>query len=73
MKQVELAQQLGISKSYLSMMLSGKREIPAHLKKPLSELVHKNPIQIAPSKQGVPRSSRGGDASNLATKRSQKT
>ncbi len=57
MKQVELAQQLGISKSYLSMMLSGQRTIPKHLEKPLSELVHKYPIQEVPSKQVVASSS----------------
>ena len=36
----DIAKELGISKSYLSMMLSGQRTIPEHLKQPLSELVH---------------------------------
>jgi len=62
MKQVELAKQLGISKSYLSMMLSGQRIIPEHLEKPLSELVHKNQLQNVPSKQRVERSNRSRDA-----------
>ena len=38
MKQVELAQQLGISKSYLSMILSGKRTPNQELAKKLSSL-----------------------------------
>ncbi len=63
MKQIELAKELGISKSYLSMMLSGQRIIPEHLEKPLSELVHKNQLQTVPSKQRVERSSRSRDAS----------
>ena len=42
MKQVELAQQLGISKSYLSMILSGKRTANSELSRKLSSLeVHK--------------------------------
>ena len=41
MKQIEVAKQLGISKSYLSMILSGQREVPEHLKKPISELFTK--------------------------------
>jgi transcriptional regulator with XRE-family HTH domain len=57
MKQVELAMKLGISRSYLSMMLSGQRKIPFHLQKPLSELVHKKGIQEVPSKQVVAGSS----------------
>ena len=35
MKQVELAKQLGISKSYLSMILSGQRKCPEDLMKRL--------------------------------------
>ncbi|MFC1992047.1 helix-turn-helix domain-containing protein [Chloroflexota bacterium] len=62
MKQVELAKELGISKSYLSMMLSGHRTIPSHLEKPLSELVHKNQLQGVPSKQKVVSSSLTRDA-----------
>ncbi len=38
MKQVELAQQLGISKSYLSMILSGKRTPNQELVQRLSSL-----------------------------------
>jgi hypothetical protein len=41
MKQAELAKTLGISKSYLSMLLSGQRTIPKNLEESLSELVHK--------------------------------
>ena len=42
MKQVELAQRLGISKSYLSMILSGKRTPDSELARKLSSLeVHK--------------------------------
>ena len=38
MKQVELAQQLGISKSYLSMILSGRRTPNPELARKLSSL-----------------------------------
>ena len=38
MKQIELAQQLGISKSYLSMILSGQRQCPTELVDKLSSL-----------------------------------
>jgi predicted transcriptional regulator len=55
--QNEIAKELGISKSYLSMMLSGQRRIPAYLEKPLSELVHKNQLQEMSSKQVVAGSS----------------
>ena len=42
MKQVELAQQLGISKSYLSMILSGQRIPNPELARRISSLeVHK--------------------------------
>jgi transcriptional regulator with XRE-family HTH domain len=61
--QNEIAKELGISKSYLSMILSGQRRIPEHLEKPLSELVHKNQIQTVPSKQWVESSSLSRDAS----------
>jgi transcriptional regulator with XRE-family HTH domain len=57
MKQVELAQRLGISKSYLSMMLSGERRIPKHLARPLSELCEQNQLRKVPSKQVVAGSS----------------
>ena len=38
MRQVELAQRLGISKSYLSMILSGQRQCPPGLAGKLSSL-----------------------------------
>ena len=38
MKQCELARQLGISKSYLSMILSGQRKAKPELTKKLSSL-----------------------------------
>ena len=57
MKQTELARQLGISKSYLSMILSGKRTIPEHLEIPFSELCEQNQLQNMPSKQVVAGSS----------------
>jgi len=57
MKQVELAQQLGISKSYLSMILSGKRIIPEHLKIPFSELCEQKQLQNLLPKQRVASSS----------------
>ena len=65
MKQVELAQKLGVSKSYLSMMLSGQRRIPGHFEKPISELVHKNQLQEVPSKQRVAGSNPARDATSL--------
>ncbi|MFC2003155.1 helix-turn-helix domain-containing protein [Chloroflexota bacterium] len=43
MKQVELAQQLGISKSYLSMIMSGKRTPNQELARKISsQKVHKS-------------------------------
>ena len=73
MKQIELAQQLGISKSYLSMLLSGQRRIPEHLEKPLCEQVHNNQLQEVPSKQRVVGSNPARDAilANLASKSSE--
>jgi transcriptional regulator with XRE-family HTH domain len=56
-KQNEIAKELGISKSYLSMILSGRRRIPTSLRKPLSELVHKNQLQEMLPKQRVASSS----------------
>ncbi len=53
MKQTELAQRLGISKSYLSMILSGQRTIPEHLEIPFSELCEQNQLRKVPSKQVV--------------------
>jgi transcriptional regulator with XRE-family HTH domain len=53
MKQVKLAQQLGISKSYLSMILSGKRTPNQELAQRLSSLeVHKSE-PISPCKGGA--------------------
>ena len=52
MKQVELAQRLGISKSYLSMILSGKRKAPAHLEKPFCELIHNKTASGSASQAG---------------------
>jgi len=43
-KQSDIAKELGISKSYLSMILSGQRKIPRHLKKPISELIYNNTV-----------------------------
>ena len=54
LNQTQIAQRLGISKSYLSMMLSGQRQIPDHLRSELCEL---NQLQIKPSKQAVAGSS----------------
>ncbi|MFC2003439.1 helix-turn-helix domain-containing protein [Chloroflexota bacterium] len=61
-RQNEIAKELGISKSYLSMILAGQRRIPEGLEKPISELVHKNQSQKVPSKQRVERSNRSRDA-----------
>ena len=53
MKQVELAQQLGISKSYLSMILSGKRiPNPELARKLSSQNVHKSEA-VSPCKGGA--------------------
>jgi transcriptional regulator with XRE-family HTH domain len=49
----DIAKELGISKAYLSMMLSGRRKIPEHLKQPLCELVNKNQLQFVHGVQGV--------------------
>jgi hypothetical protein len=64
-RQNEIAKELGISKSYLSMILSGQRRIPEHMEKPLSELVHKNQLQTLPSKQRVVGSNPSRDAFHL--------
>ena len=53
MKQVELAQQLGISKSYLSMILSGKRTPNQELARKISsQKVHKTE-PVSPCKGGA--------------------
>jgi len=64
MKQVELAQRLGISKSYLSMILSGQRTIPEHLEIPFSELCEQNQLRKVPSKQRVEGSNPSRDSMN---------
>ena len=51
MKQSELARKLGISKSYLSMMQSGKRPIPEHLREFVN--CEQNQLHFVPSKQAV--------------------
>ena len=72
MKQSQLAKELGISKSYLSMILSGKRTIPEHLEIPFSELCEQNQLQKVPSKQVVAGSSPVSRSTDLASNRSQK-
>jgi transcriptional regulator with XRE-family HTH domain len=62
MKQIELARQLGISKSYLSMILSKKRSVPKHLECKFCELCEQKQLQEVPSKQNVARSNRARDA-----------
>ena len=62
MKKVEIARELGVSKSYLSMMLSGKRRIPEHLSDRLCELCEQIQPQIQPSKQRVVGSNPSRDA-----------
>jgi len=51
-KQNKLAEELGISKSYLSMILSGQRKCPTKLAKRLSSLgiVNSNRINGLPSR-----------------------
>ena len=50
MKQIELAKQLGISKSYLSMILSGQRkanpELANKLRRYSDKLVHKKAVNF---------------------------
>jgi transcriptional regulator with XRE-family HTH domain len=62
LKQSQLAKELGISNSYLSMILSGRREAPPELLEKLQSIpgVHKivkKPIWESPSKQAVAGSS----------------
>ena len=38
MKQIEIAQKLGVSKSYVSMILSGQRKAPPEIRAKLSSL-----------------------------------
>jgi len=53
MKQVELAQRLGISKSYLSMILSGQRTPNQELARKISsQNVHKSEA-VSPCKGGA--------------------
>ena len=58
LKQSQLAKELGISKSYLSMILGGQRKCPPELESKLQSIpgVHKlvnNQLQEVPSKQVV--------------------
>ncbi|MFC1912644.1 helix-turn-helix domain-containing protein [Chloroflexota bacterium] len=67
LKQSQLAKKLGVSKSYLSMILSGKRKCPPELGDKLQSTpgVHKvvnNYTWEVPSKQQVERSNRSRDA-----------
>jgi transcriptional regulator with XRE-family HTH domain len=62
LKQNQLAKELGISKSYLSMILSGQRKCPPGLIEKLQSTagVHRvvnNPLWEVPSKQVVASSS----------------
>ena len=77
MKQIELANQLGISKSYLSMILSRQRKCPPELLGKLQSIpgVHKvvnNGVYEMPSKQVVAGSSpvsRSTDSANTSFSR----
>jgi len=67
LKQSQLAKQLGISKSYLSMILSGQRKCPIELMDKLQSTqgVHNlvnNQLQFLPSKQRVVGSNPSRDA-----------
>ena len=70
LKQSQLADKLGVSKSYLSMILSGKRKCPPELVGKLSSIpgVHKivnNDLWNGASKQRVVGSNPSRDASKL--------
>ena len=78
LKQSQLATRLGISKSYLSMILSGQRKASPELVEKLQAIpgVHNlvnNQLQEVPSKQRVEGSnpSRDSKMANLASNRSQ--
>ena len=67
LNQAQISTQLGISKSYLSMILSGQRKCPPELVEKLQSIpgIHKivnNPLWEVPSKQGVVGSSPARDA-----------
>ena len=71
LKQVQIAEQLGISKSYLSMILSGQRKCPVDLIETLQAIpgVHKSvnlQTCIVPSKQRVEGSNPSRDSTKLA-------
>jgi transcriptional regulator with XRE-family HTH domain len=71
LKQSQLAKELGISKSYLSMILSGQRQCPPELVVKLQSIpgVHKvvkNQPWEMPSKQRVVGSNPSRDASRLS-------
>jgi transcriptional regulator with XRE-family HTH domain len=70
LKQSQLAKELGISKSYLSMILSGQRKCPPELVGKLQSIpeVHKVvnfQLQEVPSKQRVVGSNPSRDATQL--------
>ena len=74
--QTQIAEELGISKSYLSMILSGQRKCPANLAERLQAIpgVHKSVnLQscIVPSKQRVEGSNPSRDSTGIATASSQ--
>lgn len=69
LKQSNLAKELGISKSYLSMILSGQRKCPPELVEKFQSIpgVHKivnNDLREVPSKQRVMGSNPSRDAMN---------
>jgi transcriptional regulator with XRE-family HTH domain len=70
LKQSQLAKELGISKSYLSMILSGHRKCPPELVEKIQSTpgVHKivnNPLWEVPSKQRGVGSNPSKDATKL--------
>lgn len=58
--QTEVARQLGISKSYLSLLISGQRRVPEHLEEAVNSL--QNQLREVPSKQRVVGSNPSRDA-----------
>jgi transcriptional regulator with XRE-family HTH domain len=71
LKQMEIAKELNISKSYLSMILSGQRKCPVELVETLQAIpgVHKGvnlQSSIVPSKQRVEGSNPSRDSTKLA-------
>lgn len=71
LNQIQIANQMGISKSYLSMILSGGRKATPELVEKLQSIpdVHKVvniPLCEVPCKQRVERSNRSMDAMKLS-------